>query len=209
MLNGPSCECNICTEREREREELIAERLVVSRGNDSSVPRYFFSLLREAPPFSTLRSTSTDHYPQCPWTEEKKRKKKTNLNMQGCSFKMVRQELPECTRRQSCGQDGEKEGEGGRQAGRQAGRQGGRRGGSRHLPVMWKRINLCFPVSAAKLLSCNYSYCKIMGVSLLIALLGEKKKKKGSLVARRGEIQPSLIGHEDGPMRALPLTAAQ
>ena len=51
-----------------------------------------------------------------------------------------------------------------------------------------------------------------MGVSLLIAPLREKKKKKkkkGSLVARRGEIQPSLIGHEDGPMRALPLTAAQ
>ena len=45
--------------------------------------------------------------------------------MQGCSFKMVRQELPECTRRQSCSQDGEKEGEGGRQAGRQEGREAG------------------------------------------------------------------------------------
>ena len=85
--------------------------------------------------------------------------------MQGCSFKMVRQELPECTRRQSCSQDGEeKEGEGEDE-----------RAGHRHLPVMWERINLCFPVSAAKLLSCNYSYCKIMGVSLLIALLREKE----------------------------------
>lgn len=32
--------------------------------------------------------------------------------MQGCSFKMVRQELPECTQRQSCSQDGETEGAG-------------------------------------------------------------------------------------------------
>lgn len=32
--------------------------------------------------------------------------------MQGCSFKMVRQELPECSRRQSRSQDGEEEGEG-------------------------------------------------------------------------------------------------
>lgn len=33
--------------------------------------------------------------------------------MQGCSFKMVRQELPECTQRQSCSQDegGERGGE--------------------------------------------------------------------------------------------------
>lgn len=72
---------------------------------------------------------------------------------------MVRQELPECTRRQSCSQDGEEEGE----------------GENRDLLVMWKRINLCFSASAATLLSCNYSYCKIMGVSLLIALLRERE----------------------------------
>lgn len=54
-----------------EKEKLIAVGLVVSQGNDSFVPRYFFSLLREAPLFSSLRSTSTDHYPQCPWIEKK------------------------------------------------------------------------------------------------------------------------------------------
>lgn len=84
--------------------------------------------------------------------------------MQGCSFKMVRQELPECTRRQSCSQDGKEEGEG----------ENGKTE-NRDLLVMWKRINLCFPASAEKLLSCNYSYPKIMGVSLLIAPLREKE----------------------------------
>lgn len=84
--------------------------------------------------------------------------------MQACSFKMVRQELPESTQRQSCSQDGEKEEEG----------ENGRTK-NRALLDVGKRINLCFPASAAKLLSCNYSYCKIMGVSLLIAPLTEKE----------------------------------
>lgn len=58
-----------------QKEKLIAERLVASRENDSTVPRYsFFSLLREAPPFSTVRSTSTDRYPQCLGTEKNKLK---------------------------------------------------------------------------------------------------------------------------------------
>ena len=95
-----------------------------------------------------------------------------------------------------------REGGRGRKAGRQAGRQGGRRGGSRHLPVMWKRINLCFPVSAAKLLSCNYSYCKIMGVSLLIAPLREKKKKK----KKRGVL---LLGEERFSLLSLATRMAQ
>lgn len=85
--------------------------------------------------------------------------------MQGCSFKMVRQELPECTQRQSRSQDGEKEGEGEKAGGQ----------GSDPRP-MWKRINSCFPCSfAVKLLRCNYSYCKIMGVSALIAPLRENE----------------------------------
>lgn len=61
--------------------------------------------------------------------------------MQGCSFKMVRQELHECTQRPSCSQD-----------------EGGGRGGKRedrktYRLVVWKNINRCFPASAAKLLS--------------------------------------------------------
>ena len=67
---------------------------------------------------------------------------------------------------------------------------------------MWKRINLCFPVSAAKLLSCNYSYCKIMGVSLLIAPLREKKKKR----KKRGVL---LLGEERFSLLSLATRMAQ
>lgn len=80
--------------------------------------------------------------------------------MQGCSFKMVRQELAECTQRHSCSQDGEEKGE-----------------EENRRKQRWciDLGNSCFPASDAKLKSCNYLYCKIMGASLLIARLREKE----------------------------------
>jgi len=51
---------------------------------------------------------------------------------------MVRQEQPECTRRHSCCQDGEEEGE-------------KRSTENKDVPLMWRRITLCFTAPAAKL----------------------------------------------------------
>lgn len=62
-----------------------------------------------------------------------------------------------------------------RGGGRGEGERENRRTENRDPLVMCRRINLCFPASAEKLLSCNYSYPKIMGVSLLIAPLREKE----------------------------------
>lgn len=146
----------------------------MSQGNDSFVPRYFFSLLREAPLFSTLRSTSTDHYPQCPWIEKKKK-------MQGCSFKLARQEPPESTQKQSCSQDGRQ-------------REPEKTGANWAPSAMWKMMNLpplVFFLSAtlksnfSVMLECRVSVCWSQDQRKGVLLLGEERFSHFLLAARK------------------------
>lgn len=115
--------------------------------------------------------------------------------MQCCSFKTLKQESTECTWTETQRQPRWREREEERLRERQ---RESSRGGSEEKE---KLIPSLPPTT--KLLSCHYSCGNIMGVGLLTAPLTEKR----IIVARRGEAQPSLIGHQeafDGPMRAFP-----
>lgn len=173
MLNKPNRAGSVTS---AQKEKLIAEGLVVSRGNDSScqgIPSPSWERPHHSPLWGQQVQTISHNAP------ERRGEKKPNLNMQGCSFKMVRQELPECARRQSCSQDGEREGEGENGDGEQ-----------RSFSDVGedKLVLPCFCSKAAKLkLFILYNYrCQFADCTA---------QKKRSLVARRGEIQPSLIGH--------------
>lgn len=110
----------------------------MSQGKDSSVPRYSFPPER-GPAIQRCEVNKYRPLPTMPLNRKKKTKNKKNI--QGCSFKMVRWELPEFTQRHGCSQDGEEEGEGGK----------GRKEENKDVPSMWKGTDSCFSASSATL----------------------------------------------------------
>lgn len=152
----------------------------MSRGNDRSLPRFSFPLLRgPAIQHRGQRVQAVTHNALEPGG-----KKGKNLNMQSGSFKMVRLELRECTPRQSCSQDGR-------------GDEREERGPENRDPLlMCGTINLCCPFFCSKApklkvfilqnYGCQFADCAARRKGVL--LLGEERLSRLSLATRIREM---------------------